>query len=101
MTIETIREKVIPVLKKYQVVKASLFGSWVRGEQKPGSDIDLLVEFTEGKSLFDLVNLENDLEEILENKVDVLTYASIHPRIKAAILSEHEVFYEKEPETVP
>lgn len=100
MKIETIREKAIPVLKKYQVVKASLFGSWVRGEQKPDSDIDLLVEFAEGKSLFDLVNLENELEEILENKVDVLTYASIHPRLKAAILSEHEVFYEKESETV-
>ncbi len=100
MNIETIREKAIPVLKKYQVVKASLFGSWVRGGQKPGSDIDLLVEFAEGKSLFDLVNLENDLEEILKSKVDVLTYASIHPRIKASILSEHEVFYEKESNTV-
>jgi len=100
VNIETIREKAIPVLKKYQVVKASLFGSWVRGGQKPGSDIDLLVEFAEGKSLFDLVNLESELEEILEYKVDVLTYASIHPGIKASILSEHEVFYEKESETI-
>ncbi len=100
MNAHIIRKKTISVLKKYDVVKASLFGSWVRGEQTRASDIDMLVEFKEGKSLFDLVNLEHELEQLLKRKVDLLTYDSIHPRLKASILSEQEVFYEKESKAV-
>lgn len=100
MNTHIIRRKAAPVLKKYDVVKASLFGSWVRGEQTRASDIDMLVEFEEGKSLFDLVNLELELEQIFKRKVDLLTYDSIHPRLKASILSEQEVFYEKESNAV-
>lgn len=100
MNTNIIRRKATPVLKKYDVVKASLFGSWVRGEQTRTSDIDMLVEFEEGKSLFDLVNLELELEQIFKRKVDLLTYDSIHPRLKASILSEQEVFYEKESNAV-
>lgn len=96
MTLQSIKKKAIPILKKHDVVKASLFGSRVRNEQRPDSDIDMLVQLAENKSLLDLVNLENDLQELFKIKVDVLTYASIHPRLKNIILAEQEVFYEKE-----
>ena len=75
------------------LVKASLFGSIVRGEASATSDLDLSVEFSGKKSLFDLVDLKLALEELLHCKVDVLTYNSLHPLIKDAILSEEVVIY--------
>ena len=85
---------IIPVLIKHGVTRASLFGSWIRGEQKKESDMDILVEFEEGKSLLDLVGLEMELQETLNRKIDVLTYDSIHPRLRNEIMREQEVFYE-------
>jgi len=92
-SLEDIKRKILPVLQKYDVSKASVFGSQVRGEADESSDLDLLVEFIGRKSLFDLVNLKFALEEILQCKVDVLTYNSIHPLIKDAILSEEVIIY--------
>lgn len=78
----------LPILKKYGVNKASLFGSIVRNELTEDSDIDVLVEFQEDKTLLDLVGLQNALIEKLERKVDVITYNSIHPLLKDQILNE-------------
>jgi len=91
--IEEIKQKILPILQQFDVVKASIFGSQVRGEATTSSDLDLLVEFSGKKSLFDLVNLKLALEELLNCKVDVLTYNSIHPLIKDTILSEEVVIY--------
>ena len=94
---ERLREKILPILKKYGIKKAALFGSFARGEQKPDSDIDILVKFKdrENKTLLDLVGLELELVDVLNRKVDVLTYNSIHPLLKDYILKEQEVFYEE------
>lgn len=92
-SVEDIKRKILPILQKFGVVKASLFGSLVRGEANATSDLDLLVEFSGRKSLFDLVNLKHALEDLLQCKVDVLTYNSIHPLIKDSILSEEVVIY--------
>ena len=88
--IEEKKTKIIEILKKYGVKRASLFGSVVRGEERRGSDIDILVEFEEGRSLLDLSGLKIELEELLERKVDVLTYKSLHPLLKNKILAEQE-----------
>jgi len=80
--------KIIPILKKYKVKRASLFGSYVRGENKKTSDLDLLVELGKGKSLLDLIRLERQLEETLGFKVDLLTYNSLSPLLKEIILKE-------------
>ena len=90
MTIPEIKEKILPVLKKYGIKKASLFGSIVRDEQTERSDIDLLVELPETASLLELASLKLDLEEILQSKVDVLTFDSLHPLLKDKILQEQE-----------
>ncbi len=97
MTVYGMKKKIIPVLQEYGVKKAALFGSFVRGEEKPESDVDILVEFKdrENKTLLDLVGLELELEEVLNRKVDVLTYRSVHPLLKDHILKEQEIFYEK------
>ena len=91
MELEEIRNKIIPVLQRYDVKRAAIFGSFVREEQKEDSDIDILVEFEGEKSLLDLAGLKIELEELLGRKVDVLTYNSLHPLLKDIILKEHEV----------
>ncbi len=88
--IEEKKDSIIRVLKKNGVRRASLFGSTARGEATKDSDIDLLVEFEEIKSLLDLARLKIELEELLGKKVDILTYKSIHPLLKEKILNEQE-----------
>jgi hypothetical protein len=65
-----------------------LVGSAARGEDRPGSDLDLLVEMEPGRSLLDLVALGQDLEELLHRRVDVLTDDSVHPAIRHHILAD-------------
>lgn len=89
--IEDIKRKTLPILRRHGVAKAAVFGSFVRGENKEGSDLDLLVEFEGEKSLLDLAGLKVELEELLKIKVDVLTYDSLHPLLKDRILNEQEV----------
>ena len=88
MTIKEIENKILPVLRKYHVRRASLFGSVVRGEMTEESDIDLLVELPETASLLDLAGLKIDIEELLGRNVDVLTYDSLHPLLRDRILNE-------------
>lgn len=66
-----------------------VFGSAGRsGEQGGSSDLDLLVDMAEGRSLFDLIALSNDLEERLGVEVDVVTEASLSPYMRDGVLDE-------------
>lgn len=93
------REEVIGILREkrpylrdnFGVEKMGLFGSFARGENKKDSDIDIVIEFIGEKSLFDLARLKIELEDLLEIKVDVLTYNSLHPLIRGKILKEQKV----------
>ena len=84
----SIRRTVLPVLKRHDVKRAALFGSFARGESTKDSDLDLLIEFKGQKSLFDLVGLKLELEKKIKRKVDVVTYRALHPAIRERILSE-------------
>ena len=86
--IQHIAKIAIPLLKKYGVAKAGIFGSYARGEETKNSDVDMLIEFKGRKSLLDLVGLERELQEILHKKVDLLTYNSINHLLKERILNE-------------
>ena len=86
--IERIRMKALPILKRHEVIKAGIFGSYARGENKKNSDVDFLIKFKGKKSLLDLVGLKIELEEKLKTKVDVLTYKSIYLPLKKSILKE-------------
>ena len=86
--IKKIRDKIYPILKRYDVTKAALFGSFVRGENKKGSDIDILVEIEKDISLLDFVGLKLDIEEVLGSKVDLVEYNTIKPLLKERILKE-------------
>lgn len=82
MQIEKIKNKILPILKQAGVKKSSIFGSYARGDQVKGSDIDILVELPKGSSLLDLIGLEMDLKKAIGQKVDLLTYNSINPLLK-------------------
>jgi predicted nucleotidyltransferase len=88
LTIDQIKEKALPILKEAGIKRSSLFGSYVRGEQRDDSDVDLLVEYPEHTSLFDVVALKNRLEETLGKSVDLVGFNSIKPRLKQYILPE-------------
>jgi hypothetical protein len=81
--LKELKKTLIAVLKKHEVKKAALFGSFARGEATDESDIDLLVEFEGRKSLLDLAGLQLDLQDTVKRQVDVLTYNSLHPLLKA------------------
>ena len=93
--IQKIKDQVLPVLKEAGVLRSSLFGSVVRGESRPDSDIDMLVELPSGKTLFDLIDLQDQLEKILGKKVDIGTYRSIKKIVRDQILKEQVLIYER------
>ncbi|HON41456.1 MAG TPA: nucleotidyltransferase family protein [Methanoculleus sp.] len=88
MNIEEIKRKILPILKKYGVTRAGIFGSVVRGEAREESDIDILVEIESRMSLLDFVGLKLELEEALGKPVDLGEYSEIKPIIKEQILEE-------------
>ncbi len=88
ITIGYIKEKTIPAFKKAGVLKSALFGSFARNEAGPESDVDLLVEFPEDKTMLDLIELQDNLESALGEKVDIVTYRSIHHLLRDQILRE-------------
>ena len=86
--VQKIKEQVLPILKQAGVLRSSIFGSVARGEAAENSDVEILVELPPGKSLFDLIDLKQNLESVLGKKVDVGTYRSIKRRIKDRVLNE-------------
>jgi Predicted nucleotidyltransferases len=93
MSKEEIFEKIVRSLKNRGARKVAVFGSYVRGEEKPESDIDIIVEFSERKSLLELVRIERELSEVLGIKVDLLTEKSISPYLIDTIKEEMKVIY--------
>ncbi len=73
---------------QFNVSQIGVFGSYARGEQRKGSDIDILVEFSNAPGLLGFIRLENRLEEILGGKVDLVRKKAIRPEFRQAILSE-------------
>jgi predicted nucleotidyltransferase len=81
-----IKKIILSCLKEYNPLKVGIFGSFARGDNKKGSDLDILVEFKESPSLLTLIKLENDLSEILGIKVDLVTTGALkNKRIKKSI----------------
>lgn len=74
----------------FRVKKIGVFGSYVRGEQRKNSDVDLLVEFESSPDFFSFLELENYLASILGLKVDLVTKAALKPKIGKHILAEVE-----------
>jgi predicted nucleotidyltransferase len=86
--IESIKRKILPVLKKHGIQKAAICGSFARGEESKDSDIDILVEISEDLSLFDFVELKLEIEKIVGREVDLIEYDTIKSAIKESLLEE-------------
>ena len=89
--------KVLPLLAKYPVRKAALFGSYARNEQKVDSDLDILLEFSEPIGL-GYGSLYLDLKEAVPVDVGLLTMSALDEQpesFKESVLRDMEVFYEK------
>ena len=82
------RDKLLAIAAGHGASNLRVFGSVAKGADKEGSDIDLLVDVRQGTSLFDLVGLQQDFEDALGMKVDLLTEPELHPLIKDRILTE-------------
>ncbi|RZB30300.1 MAG: uncharacterized protein SRB1_02580 [Desulfobacteraceae bacterium Eth-SRB1] len=85
---EEMKKQIVRILKKNKVTKAGIFGSYARGEQNENSDIDILIKPTENMSLLDFAGIKLEIEDELKNKVDFVSYKTIHPRLKKQILNE-------------
>ncbi len=83
-----LRKQKLQIRERYGVSKIGIFGSYVRGEQKKKSDVDILVEFEKPISLLKLVNLENFLADIIGIKVDVVPKEDIRRELKERIIQE-------------
>jgi predicted nucleotidyltransferase len=73
--------------------RVSVFGSYAREDEREGSDIDLLVEFKERKSLLDLVGIEQELSESIGTDVDLVTEKSLSPFLRERVMKERVVIY--------
>ncbi len=93
-----LRDKILPVLLPYGAKRVALFGSVVRGEEMPGSDIDILVDFGARHEtpigLFKWIELEDELSQRLGRKVDLVSARALKARIRPHVEAEMVILYE-------
>ncbi len=74
--------------KKFKVTKLGVFGSYARGDEKPDSDIDILIEFEDTPGMRKFFGAEEYLEKVLNRKIDLVREGAIRPELKKRIMSE-------------
>ena len=89
--LQAILRGALPALaRRYNILSLGLFGSTVRGEARPDSDVDILVEFNDTPGLLRFIELENDLSDLLGLHVDLVMPSALRPHIAKRILAEVE-----------
>ncbi len=82
------REELIALASRHKAENIRIFGSVARGDANENSDVDILVHFREGASLFDLIHLIDDTSTLIHTKVDVVSDGGLSPYLARRILSE-------------
>ena len=88
MDMEDLKKKIVPLLKKFGVKRAGVFGSIARGEATKNSDVDLLVKMDNKADLLDFVRLKSSLEQKLGRKVDLVTYEGLSQFIRKPVFKD-------------
>jgi predicted nucleotidyltransferase len=83
-----LRTAILAIAGAHDARNVRVFGSFARGEQRPSSDIDLLVDLPQEATLLDLIGLKLDLEESLHRPVDIVTPDGLSPYLRERILRE-------------
>lgn len=84
--LEKYERLILPVLIRYSIKRAAIFGSAVKGRMNSNSDLDLLIEAERGFTLFKMLKLEEELSELINRKVDLVEYSALKPSIKNEVL---------------
>jgi predicted nucleotidyltransferase len=74
------RTEILAVVRRHHGRSVAVFGSVARGEDRPGSDIDLLVDFEPGSSLLDVARMSDELTELIGRRVDVVSAGGLTDR---------------------
>ena len=82
------REEILHIAARHGAYNVRVFGSVARGDARPESDVDFLVDLEPGRSLLDLGGLLVDLQELLARNVDVITERGLRERIRDRVLKE-------------
>lgn len=88
---QQLAETITPILARYGVTRAALFGSVARDEATPGSDLDLLVEVRQDTGLLAFIQLKHELEDHLGRRVDLVEYDALKPEVRAGALRDQVV----------
>lgn len=90
------RSRIDELCRKHQVRELSLFGSRARGDNNAHSDFDFMVDFLpeSGIGLIEFSGMQIELEELMKNRVDLVTKDGLKPLIREKILSEAQIIYE-------
>lgn len=84
--IEKYKQLILPVLKRYAIKRAAIFGSAAKGNMTRNSDVDLLIEAGDGFTLFTMLQLEEDISGLIKRKVDIVEYGALKSSIKNEVL---------------
>jgi len=87
-TLKEKRGQIFTIARQYGARNVRIFGSIARGEGKRDSDLDVLVDLEPGRSLLDIIAIKQDLEDLLNTKVDVVTEAAVSPYIREEVLRQ-------------
>ena len=93
-TLDVDRVRLDALCRRFGIARLDVFGSVARGEDGPGSDVDLLYELAQGRSLgWEIEDLSQDLAELFGRPVDLVSRKALHPLIRDQVLADAEPFY--------
>ena len=95
MSIAEIQNKIRPVLKSYGITYAGVFGSVSRGDDRPNSDVDILVKLGKPMGMFSYMKLIKDIEDLLGRKIDMVTEQSLSKFVRPYVMPELKTIYER------
>jgi predicted nucleotidyltransferase len=84
--LEQYQQLILPVLKRYFIRRAAIFGSFAKGDVNVNSDVDLLIEPGKGFTIFKMLKLEEEISDLIKRKVDLVEYSALKSSIREEVL---------------